>query len=169
MSEDIEIKEELDCSRALKIWFAILMSAWVSEENETERINFELTKDWELMKFLKDSLEWFFEKLNDNSTIFSKLVIVFLNFSRSIAQTWDHVVLFEDFDDRVFRVDFDVIDEFLFLITSETKLLMSTNIRSSNLWFVRRKSRIWKLIFSIWLMIFSFINSWSIIQQAKQR
>jgi hypothetical protein len=120
------------------------------------------------MKSLKDSLEWSFEKLKNNSTTFSKLTIAFLNSSRSIAQICDQVIVFEDFDERVLRC-LSVIDEFLFLIIFETKLLMSTNIKSSNLWFVRKKSRIWKLIFSIWLMIFSFINSWFDHLQSKTK
>jgi hypothetical protein len=72
-SEEIEIKE-LE-SRAFTIWFAIFVEIRVRNENETKRINLEIANDCELIEFLKDSLEWFFEKLDDKSTIFSKLTI----------------------------------------------------------------------------------------------
>jgi hypothetical protein len=156
-SKEIEIKEEFEF-RAFTIWSAIFVNVRVNEKKETERVNFELAKNWELIEFLNDSRECSFEKLNDKSTTFSKLIIVFLNSSRSIAHVCDQVMLFEDFEKRVFR-DLSMIDEFLFFIIFKTKLLMSTNTRSSNLWFVRRKSRIEKLIFLICSEMSSFIKS----------
>jgi hypothetical protein len=157
-SEEIEIKA-FDF-RAFTIWFAMLVEMRIRRRNKTERINFKLANNCELIEFLDDSRESSFEKLNDKSTTFSKLMIAFLNSSRSIAQIWDHVLFFEDFDNRVFSTDFDVIDEFSSLITFKTKIFVSADTMSSNLWFVRRKSRIWNLTFLTRFEMSSFIKSW---------
>jgi hypothetical protein len=79
---------------------------------------------------------------NDKFTIFSKLITVFLNSSRFIVQICDQEKFFENFDDRVLRVNFDVIDEFL-KMWSNRKDLISTEIRSENLWLVLTKSCNW--------------------------
>ncbi len=142
ISRSIEVREKLAWSRALKIWFAISMKVRVKKKNVSDKINLKNANDWKFVEFLKNSRECVFEKLNERFATFSSLMIVFLNSSRSMIQTCDQEILFENFDDRVFRNDLSVIDEF-FLTMSKTKFLIFTDTRSSNLWLIRKKFRNW--------------------------